>query len=100
MDSQQLPSKKRAAVLIKAAFEALDEAGGSLQLRDLLKAVEKKVELTQHDRALYERSGYVDGIRSFTSIRSTALKPGTSRKAGALGILPRKESRSCRFPQM
>jgi len=50
-------SKARASVLIKAAMEALNEAGGSLPLRDVKKAVALKITLDEHDLARYEKTG-------------------------------------------
>jgi restriction system protein len=98
MNSERSTSK-RGAILIKAAFEALDEAGGSLLLRDLLKAVEKKVELTEHDRATYEKSGYVrwQSVLHFYSV--DCVKAGYLKKSRGMCILPRKESRFCPFRQ-
>lgn len=52
-------SKERAAVLIKAAFESLKEAGGSLPLREVKAAVQRRVELAPHDLELYTKTGYV-----------------------------------------
>ena len=86
MNSERSTSK-RGAILIKAAFEALDEAGGSLLLRDLLKAVEKKVELTEHDRATYEKSGYVrwQSVLHFYSI--DCVKAGYLKKSRGMWYL-------------
>jgi len=39
MSSVRPTSKRRAAVLVRAAFEATDEAGGPLPLRDVKRAV-------------------------------------------------------------
>jgi hypothetical protein len=36
-------SKERAAVFLKAAFDALHDAGGSLPLREVKKEVEKRL---------------------------------------------------------
>lgn len=44
-------SKARARILIKAAMEALNEAGGSLPLKGVKKAVVQKVVLDEHDLA-------------------------------------------------
>lgn len=75
-------SKARASVFIKAAMEALDEAGGSLPLRDIKKAVAGKVTLDDHDLARYEKTGYVrwESVLHFYSI--DAVKAGFIRKSG------------------
>ena len=87
MNSERPTSRNRAAILIKAAFEALDEAGGSLQLRELLRAVERKVELTEYDRAIYERSGYVrwHSVLHFYSI--DCVKAGYLKKSRGMWYL-------------
>ena len=74
-------SKQRAAVLIKAAFEAISDAGGELALRDVMKEVEKRVELTDRDRAVYEKSGYIrwQSILHFYSI--DCVKAGFLKKS-------------------
>lgn len=75
-------SKKRAAVFIKAAFEALDAAGGSLPLRDVKREVAQRVVLDEHDRQLYEKTGYVrwESVLHFYSI--DCVKAGFIRKHG------------------
>lgn len=77
-------SKDRAGVYIKAAFEALKEAGGSLPLRDIKAAVAKRVELTPHDLEVYEKTGYVrwESVLHFYSI--DCVKAGFLRKASGL----------------
>lgn len=74
-------SRKRAAILIRAAMEALDQAGDGLPLRDVLQEVEKRVQLTEHDRATYEKSGYIrwQSVVQFYSI--DFVKAGFIRKA-------------------
>lgn len=59
MNDVKPTSRKRAAVFIKAAFEALDAAGGSLPLSELKREVAKRVTLTDADRHVYEKTGYV-----------------------------------------
>lgn len=73
-------SKARAAVFIKAAMEAMDEAGGSLPLRDVKKAVAQRVKLDEHDLARYEKTGYVrwESVLHFYSI--DCVKAGFIRK--------------------
>lgn len=45
MTTPKPTSRARAGFLLKAAFEVLDEAGGSLPLREVQKEVEKRVPL-------------------------------------------------------
>lgn len=83
MTAQSRPtSRERASVYIKAAMEALNEAGGSLRLRDVKEAVARKVTLDDHDLARYEKSGHVrwESVLHFYSIN--AVKAGFIRKAG------------------
>lgn len=74
-------SKERAGVFLKAALEALNDAGGSLSWTDIRKAVASKVALTEHDLETYEKSGYVrwQSVLLFYSI--TAQKAGFIRKS-------------------
>lgn len=59
MNEAKPTSRKRAAVFIKAALQALDASGGSLPLREIKREVAQRVELTDHDREVYEKTGYV-----------------------------------------
>lgn len=52
-------SPEKAALLVKAAMQALHDSGGDLPMRGVLAEVEKRVTLSDHDRKLYEKSGYV-----------------------------------------
>ena len=46
----------RAAVLLKAALEVLDAAGGTMEVREMLAAVAMRVQLTPFDLAVYQKS--------------------------------------------
>ena len=61
-------------------MEAMDEAGGSLPLRDVVKAVAQRVKLDEHDLARYEKTGYVrwESVLHFYSI--DCVKAGFIRK--------------------
>ena len=81
MIEQKRPtSKDRAAVFIKAAFEAMQEAGGSLPLRDIKIEVARRVQLGEHDLKVYEKTGYVrwESVLHFYSI--DCVKAGFIRK--------------------
>jgi restriction system protein len=82
MNDVKPTSKKRAAIFIKAAFEALNAAGGSLPLREVKREVAQRVNLTEHDRQVYEKTGYVrwESILHFYSIG--CVKAGYIRKHG------------------
>lgn len=75
-------SKKRAAILMKAAFQALDDAGGSLPLKDLLAQIEGRVALDEYDLTVYEKTGYVRwrSVLHFYSI--DCVKAGFLKKGG------------------
>ena len=79
-------SKARASVIIKAAMETLNEAGGSLPLHDVKKAVALKVTLDEHDLTRCEKTGYIrrESVLHFYSI--DAVKAGFIRKGGGVGI--------------
>lgn len=82
MPSPKPTSKKRAAILIKAAFHALDDAGGSLPLKDLLAQIEDRVALDEHDLTVYEKTGYVRwrSVLHFYSI--DCVEAGFLKKGG------------------
>lgn len=82
MPSPKPTSKKRAAILMKAAFQALDDAGGSLPLKDLLAQIEGRVALDEHDLTVYEKTGYVRwrSVLHFYSI--DCVKAGFLKKGG------------------
>ena len=87
MTTAKPTSKKRAAVFIKATFQALHEAGGSLRFRDVLDQVEKRVELDEQDKAVYAKTGYVrwQSVLHFYSI--DCVKAGFIKKTGGLWYL-------------
>jgi restriction system protein len=91
-------SKSRASVLIKAAMEALNEAGGSLPLRDVKKAVAQKVVFDEHDLARYEKTGYIrwESILHFYSI--DAVKAGFIRKSGGRWHLTNEGQEALKLP--
>jgi restriction system protein len=59
MSEVKQTSKERAALFVKAAFEALNAAGGSLPPREVKLEVARRVALTERDKALYEKTGNV-----------------------------------------
>ncbi len=77
-------SRKRAAVLLRAAFEALDGVGGNMRLKDLFREVERRVDLQDYDRQVYEKSGYVrwQSVLHFYSV--DCVKAGFLKKAGGM----------------
>lgn len=83
-DGKKITSKDRAAIFLKAAFDALHEAGGSLPLRTVKQEVEKRVSLTPHDREVYAKTGYVrwESVLHFYSI--DCVKAGFIRKQDGL----------------
>ena len=77
-------SRDRAAVLLKAAFDAIHEAGGSLPLRGVKQEIQKRVTLSPRDQEIYTKTGYVrwESILHFYSI--DCVKAGFLRKQGGL----------------
>jgi restriction system protein len=69
-DKPRSRSEKLATKLMFAALTTLQEAGGSLPIRELLTRVEKRVSLTEWDLGVYEKSGYIrwHSIMHFYSI--------------------------------
>lgn len=91
-------SKARAIILVKAAMEALNEAGGSLPLREVKKAVASKVTFDENDLARYEKTGYVrwESVLHFYSI--DAVKAGFIRKAGGRWHITDEGREALRLP--
>lgn len=87
MSTEKPTSRKRAAVFLKAAFQALDEAGGSLPLREVRSAVEQRVELSADDRAIYPKTGYIrwQSVLHFYSI--DCVKAGFLKKSNGRWFL-------------
>lgn len=77
---KKVTSKDRAAVFLKAAFDALHEAGGSLPLKEVKQGVEKRVALTPHDREIYEKTGYVRWESTLHLYSIDCTKAGFLRK--------------------
>ncbi len=81
---KKVTSKDRATVFLKAAFDALREAGGSLPLRIVKEEVARRVALTPHDLEVYAKTGYVrwESVLHFYSI--DCVKAGYLRKQDGL----------------
>lgn len=100
MTEQASKTRARAAVLLRAAMEALDESGGSLPLRDVKAAVARKVRLDAYDLYQYEKTGYVrwESILHFYSIDAT--KAGFIRKSDGKWHLTDEGRAALRLPGM
>lgn len=98
MNKAKPTSKQRAAVLIRAAFEAIDEAGGTLPLRDVKRAVAERVSLTEYDLARYEKTGYIrwESVLHFYSI--DCVKAGFLRKSGGRWQLTPEGKEAMKLP--
>lgn len=73
-------TRDRGALLISAALNALADNGGSLSLQDLLSEVEQRVELSEYDRHVYEKSGYVRWQSTLHFYSIDCVKAGYLRK--------------------
>lgn len=56
---QKVTAKERASVILKAAFDALREAGGSLTLTEVRKAISNRVQFIPFDLKVFEKTGNV-----------------------------------------
>ncbi len=76
----EMTRKERIGLLMKTALQGIKENGGQLPVRDVLRYVEEHVQLTEHERQRYEKSGYVrwEALIHFYSI--DCLKAGWLRK--------------------
>ncbi|MBF0169327.1 MAG: Mrr restriction system protein [Alphaproteobacteria bacterium] len=73
-------SKALAAPLLKAVFTALDEAGGSMSLRDLYAEIEKRVKLTPQHLERYEKTGNVRWFALLHFFSIDCVKAGFLKK--------------------
>lgn len=76
----KMTRKERIGLLMKTALQGIKENGGQLPVRDVLRYVEEHVQLTEHERQRYEKSGYIrwEALIHFYSI--DCLKAGWLRK--------------------
>jgi restriction system protein len=73
-------NKERVGQIVKEALEVLAENEGHLPTRDVIQKTEKKLKLTEYERAVYEKSGYIrwQSVLHFYSI--DCVKAGWLRK--------------------
>jgi restriction system protein len=86
-------SRELAAKVIFAAFQVLKEKGGQAPGREVVAEIEKRVELDEWARAVYEKSGYVrwQSILHFFSI--DCIKAGfLIKKKGVWYLTPEGEA--------
>ncbi len=82
-------SRSRGALLLRAVMQALDEAGGSLPRRDVLKIVPQKVALTPYDLERYEATGNLRWYALLQFFSVDFVKAGFLIKAdGSWSITP------------
>lgn len=93
-------SRARASVLVKAAMEALNDAGGSLPLREVKKAVAARVKLDEQDLARYERTGYVRWESVLHLYSNDAVKAGFIRKTGGRWHLTDEGREALKLPPL
>ena len=74
------PSKRSAAKTMFATFKILKEAGGQLPGKKVIDKIRETVELTDWEKQVYEKTGYVrwESILHFYTI--DAIKAGFLRK--------------------
>lgn len=74
------PSKRSAAKTMYAAFKILKESGGQLPGKQVIEKIRETIELTDWEKEVYEKTGYVrwESILHFYTI--DAMKAGFLRK--------------------
>jgi restriction system protein len=74
------PSKESAAKTLFATFKILKEAGGQLPSKEVIEKIRERVEFTEWEKQVYEKTGYVrwESILHFYTI--DAVKAGFLRK--------------------
>lgn len=84
------PSKRSAAKTMFAAFNILKEAGGQLPGKQVLNKISETVELTEWEKQVYEKTGYVrwKSILHFYTI--DGIKAGFLRKNKGIWYLTKE----------
>lgn len=77
---QQSLSKQTASKTIFAAFEILKAAGGQLPGREVINKVREKITLTDWEKQIYEKTGYVRWESIFHFYTIDCIKAGYLRK--------------------
>lgn len=74
------PSKESAAKTLFATFKVLKEVGGQLPSKEIIEKIRERVEFTEWEKQVYEKTGYVrwESILHFYTI--DAVKAGFLRK--------------------
>jgi len=65
-----------AGTLLATAFQVLADAGGSLPLQELLKAIAQRLPLTDYDRHVYDKTGYVRWVSTLHFFSVECVKAG------------------------
>ena len=79
----------RAAVTLKAALEVLEAAGGSLGVREMLAAIETRVQLTPYDLMMYPKSGKVRWQTTLVCFSINFVKAGfVTKSRGQWSLTP------------
>ncbi len=80
-------SEERAGEMMKAVLTELKNVGGQAKVKDLFPKAETKLNLTDYEKTLYEKTGYVRW-QSFVHFYSiTCVKAGYIQKSGGTWIL-------------
>lgn len=80
MEEKLAPSKQSAAKTLFATFKILKEAGGQLPGKQVIDRIREQIDLTDWEKQVYEKTGYVrwESILHFYTI--DAIKAGFLRK--------------------
>jgi len=89
---------ERVGELMKGVLVELKSLGGEARVRDLLAAAEPKLNLSEYERAAYEKSGWIrwKAIVHFYSI--DCVKAGYIRKSGGRWHLTEEGEKALRLP--
>ena len=85
--SEPSPTRKVAAKVIFAAFQALQENGGEMRSRDVIAQVEKRVELDEWALERYETSGNIRWVTFLRWFTVDCVKAGYLLKKGGTWYL-------------
>jgi restriction system protein len=91
------PSKRTAAKTLFAAFKILKEAGGQLSGKQVIDKIRETIELTDWEKQVYEKTGYVRWASILNFYTIDAMKAGFLRKNKGIWYLTEEGEKAIRL---
>ena len=91
------PSRRSAVKTVYAAFQILKEAGGQLPGKQVVNKIRDIIELTEWEKAIYEKTGYVRWESIFHFYTIDTIKAGFLRKNKGIWYLTEEGEKAITF---